>query len=357
MPIGPCRALILLIAVAAASLWSAERQAELKDEQNVLACIAFGSCARQNQPQPIWETIIAAKPNLFLFMGDNIYGDTTDMNVLRGKYKQLGEQPGYQALKKICPVLATWDDHDYGENDAGKEFAPKTESQKVLVEFFEDPKESPRHNRPGVYLSACYGPPEKCVQVILLDTRYFRDALARRTTPRLPAQGPYGPTSDEKATILGADQWSWLREQLQVPARLRLIVSSIQVGAEAHGFEQWANFPAEQRRFFDLLKETKAAGVLVLSGDRHFAEITRVPPEQTGLKYPLYDITASSLNQALRNVSPNALRVGETVPDANFGLLRIDWSQADPQLTVEIRDTKGAVRLQQALPLSALNAE
>ena len=69
--------------------------------------IAFGSCARQDQPQPIWEAVIATNPQCFLFIGDNIYDDSEDMEVLRTKYALLGAQPGYQKLKANCPVLAT----------------------------------------------------------------------------------------------------------------------------------------------------------------------------------------------------------------------------------------------------------
>src|SRR5829696_4582652 len=84
------------------------------DNEKVLSRIAFGSCANQDKPQPIWDKIVADKPDVFLFIGDIVYGDTKDMDVLRGKYKKLLDQPGYQKLLKTCPLMATWDDHDYG---------------------------------------------------------------------------------------------------------------------------------------------------------------------------------------------------------------------------------------------------
>ena len=40
-----------------------------------LNLIAFGSCAREREPQPIWTEIIAKDPDLFLFIGDNHYAD------------------------------------------------------------------------------------------------------------------------------------------------------------------------------------------------------------------------------------------------------------------------------------------
>ena len=62
----------------------------------VLSRIAFGSCARQDKPQPIWDAVIATRPQLFAFLGDNIYADTEDMEVMRAKYALLGAQPGFQ---------------------------------------------------------------------------------------------------------------------------------------------------------------------------------------------------------------------------------------------------------------------
>src|SRR6185436_13483983 len=82
--------------------------------------IAFGSCCKQDKPAPIWDAIAAQKPERFLFIGDNIYGDSQDMAVLKAKWKLLNDMPGYQKLKATCPILATWDDHDYGVDDGGQ---------------------------------------------------------------------------------------------------------------------------------------------------------------------------------------------------------------------------------------------
>src|SRR5262245_27222992 len=102
--------LTLLLAVFAAALPAAPAQ----DAPPPPRRIAFGSCASQEKPQPIWDAVVAARPDLFLFLGDNIYGDTDNAEVLKAKYAQLAAVPGYQKLLQTCPVLATWDDHDYG---------------------------------------------------------------------------------------------------------------------------------------------------------------------------------------------------------------------------------------------------
>ena len=98
--------------------------------------IAFGSCGKQDHPLPVFKEVIKQKPNLFIFLGDNIYGDTHDMELLRNKYKQLGSKESYQHLIKNTEVLATWDDHDYGRNDAGKNYPQKQASKQIFLDFF-----------------------------------------------------------------------------------------------------------------------------------------------------------------------------------------------------------------------------
>lgn len=344
-------------------------------QEAALTRIAFGSCAKQDKPQPIWDAIVELKPQLFLFLGDNIYGDTTDMEELKAKYKLLGNQPGYQKLKQTCPVLATWDDHDYGANDAGADFPMKRDSQRVFLDFFEAPKDDPRRSREGVYSAQVFGPVGKRVQVILLDTRYFRSPLKPGMMPGEPGEGSrgqYAPDNDPKSTILGETQWKWLEEQFKVPAEIRLIGSSFQLIADDHGFEAWCNFPRERTRFLNLLIDKDVRGVIILSGDRHLAEISRIPSQPSpyyrpeDVAYPLVDITSSSLNAPSGNMTKagtrfineiNSHRVGLQYFDTNFGAILIDWDQPDPVVRLQVRDEKGGVVLQYRMALSELRPE
>ena len=332
-----------------------------------LTRIAFGSCAKQDKPQPIWDAVVELKPQLFVFLGDNIYGDSIDMDVLRSKYKLLANQPGFQKLKQSCPVVGTWDDHDFGADDAGADYPMKRESQQVFLDFFEVSKNDPRRQQEGVYSSSLFGPVGKQVQLILLDTRYFRSPLIRGYKPGEPGEGVRGiyvPNTDPKSTILGEAQWRWLEEQLKVPAQLRVIGSSIQLIANEHGSEIWDNFPHERTRFLKLLRDTKANGVVVLSGDRHLAEISCIPSKaETSIGYPLFDITSSSLNAPSGNFTKagirfanqvNSHRVGLQYFDTNFGSILIDWEQPDPVIRLQVRDEKGDVVLQQRVSLSQL---
>ena len=331
--------------------------------------IAFGSCAKQDKEQPLWDAVMETRPQHFVFLGDNIYADTEDMEVMKAKYALLGQQPGFVKLRATCPVHATWDDHDYGANDAGAEYPKKRESQRVFLDFFVVPRDDPRRTREGVYSARVFGPPGRRVQLILLDCRYFRSPLKTGFKPGEPGEGfrgKYVPNTDPDATVLGESQWKWLAEQLKVPAELRLIGSGVQVVPDEHGSETWGNFPRERKKLFELVKDTGSTGVVFLSGDRHLAEVSKLPAgHPDGAGYPLYDITSSSLNAPGGNVTKsgvrfasevNSYRVGLTYFDVNFGTVLIDWEPADPVVRFQVRGEKGEVVLQQRLTLGQLRA-
>ncbi|OED47250.1 hypothetical protein AB832_00650 [Flavobacteriaceae bacterium (ex Bugula neritina AB1)] len=94
--------------------------------------IAFGSCNKQTAPQPLWKEILKNKPNIFIWGGDNIYADSDDMNKVANDYKIQNSNPEYQKLKSAIPIMATWDDHDYGKNDVGSMGKEKRKSTIVF---------------------------------------------------------------------------------------------------------------------------------------------------------------------------------------------------------------------------------
>lgn len=318
--------------------------------------LAFGSCARQAEPQPIWGAVRASEPDVFVLLGDNVYADTSEERELRAAYAKLAAKPGFAKLREEATVLATWDDHDYGRNDAGAEFEAKRMSQAVFLDFFGEPADSRRRQTPGVYDAEVFGPAGERVQVILLDTRYFRSPLKRWPAGERPkGRGPYIANNDPAATMLGPAQWRWLEAQLKKPADLRIIASSIQFAAEDHHWEKWANLPHERRRMLALIERTGAEGVIFISGDRHLAEISVLDERPA---YPIHDVTSSSLNDTLSpREEPNRHRVGEPVFHDNFGLISVDWDAADPEVTMQIRDEAGVVRLEHRTRLSELKRE
>jgi len=338
-------------------------------DEPALARIGFGSCIKQDKAQPIWDAVVEAKPQRFLLLGDNIYADTEDMEVMRAKYALLGKNAGFQKLKNLCPILATWDDHDYGANDAGAEYPKKREAQQVFLDFFEAAKDDPRRKQEGVYSAQVFGPAGRRVQIILLDGRYFRSPLKKGLAKGERGEGKrgvYQANDDPAATMLGEAQWLWLEQQLRVPAQVRIIGSGVQVVAYEHGWEAWGNFPRERQRLLGLIRKTKATGVVFLSGDRHLAEISRLPADHAdGVGYPLLDVTSSSLNHPSGNLTKaktrfanevNSYRVGLTYFEVNFGMVAIDWERDDPELRLQVRDEQGDVVLQHRLKLSQLQS-
>ena len=319
-----------------------------------LSRIAFGSCANEKRrEQPVWDAINRLDPQLFIFTGDNVYADSGDAAVLRTSYEKLAAVPGFDALRKKCPILATWDDHDYGLNDGGAEWEGQQAAKEAFMEFFKTPQDSPVRSREGIYDAQVFGPEGQRVQVILLDTRWFRGPLERLSPEehrRLKKEkgawnGPYLEAPDSKSTMLGDDQWQWLAQQLKVPAEVRLLVSSIQVIPVDHGWEKWGNLPRERQRLLETIRDN-ATGVIILSGDRHTADISLYPPETDGGPfYPVYDVTSSGLTQTGFSREKNRYRVGGENPfgKENFGWIAIDWDEEDPSIKLEIRDAGGNV--------------
>jgi alkaline phosphatase D len=248
---------------------------------------------------------------------------------------------------------ATWDDHDYGKNDGGAEWEGKAAAKTAFMNFFNTPDDSPLRERDGVYDARIFGPKGKRVQVILLDTRWFRGPLERLDKEALKKlreekgkwQGAYVPAQDSTSTMLGEKQWAWLAHELKKPAELRLIVTSIQAIPVDHGHEKWGNLPKERRRLLATIRDN-ATGVVLLSGDRHAGDISRLPPETDGGPFfPLYEATASGLNQHGTAKEDNRYRAVDEEPfgDSNFGWIEIDWEKEDPSVKLEIRDTDGKV--------------
>ncbi|GAB3953182.1 hypothetical protein GCM10028805_36340 [Spirosoma harenae] len=294
--------------------------------QKPITTIAFGSCSRQSLPQPLWDDIVATKPDVWIWLGDNIYGDSENMDTLRAKYNTQKSNPVYQQLRQSASIIGVWDDHDYGVNDGGKEYPKRKESQQVMLDFLDEPADSPLRKQEGAYSAHSYGPKGQRVKVILLDARYFRDPLKKESKRNVP-----DPTGD----MLGEAQWQWLEGQLaNSDADIHIIGSGVQVLPEEHVYEKWANFPTARKRLLDLLGKTKPKGAFLISGDRHMAEVSKVTV--SGLSYELYDITSSGLTHvSAPHEEANRHRVGKMVSELNYGLITIDW-QAKP-LTAIVR--------------------
>jgi alkaline phosphatase D len=298
--------------------------------------IGFGSCNDLTRSQAFWARIVERNPQVFLFLGDNAYLDYGDT------YAELNAVPGFKQLLAIAAPLAIWDDHDFGLNDGGAAFAGKDAFKKKFIDFWGPlgavPMDSPRRTREGNYDATVVGPVGRRVQLIMLDNRYFKG-----TAP--------------SGTVLGAAQWQWLSDQLSVPANLRIVMSGIEAVGSSTASEGWAQFPDEQQRLYDVIKASQAKGVVIVSGDKHYAEISR---RDVGLGYPLYDFTSSSLT-ASNSYTPQDNLYRDTPTSAtqnhNFGLMTIDWGPTAGPVNVQLVDADtGATLLTKDLSLAVLGA-
>ncbi len=330
------------------------------DEEKTLTRIIFASCAQQNEDQSIWDRIAAENPGLVLYFGDNVYGDVRSndpaLPELKAAYMRLADSAPFSRVRAAAPVLTVWDDHDYGMNDAGGDYQFKEQSER-LFEYVWDVKDE-RAARPGVYGSWTIGEEGERVQIIMLDTRFFRSPLA--PTDEIGARGKerWLPDADPAKTMLGDAQWAWLEEELKEPADLRLLVSSIQVMSEGHGWEAWREFPKERQRLYDVIDRAGAENLIVLSGDRHSAAFYE---RKDVIGYPLFEATSSSLNLPASTwraqsgetwVEPDPNRLGEMYYDANYGRIDIDW--AAKSVNVSIRSVDGGEAMSRALDLKSL---
>ena len=317
-------------------------QACIKEESGFnpsISKIAFGSCANaftRPDEMNIFSTIHSMNPDLYIAMGDNMYADVDALIdapfydfFIKFNYALLDNNFHFKKMRKDVPVIGTWDDHDYGINNAGKSFPHKEKSKEAFIDFFRIDENNGMHNRDGIYESYYYGLKDQKLQIILLDTRWNLDVISPE---------PITPTNNVTKNILGEAQWEWLEKELLKPATIRIIGSSTQFGIEPNGYESWANFPHEMTRMFELIKSTHAEGVFFISGDVHYSEVSK--REIDGL-YPIYDFTASGLTHHEEAAKPNKYRVGEAYANNNFGILNINWNSTPISITYDIHDKQG----------------
>ena len=321
----------------------------------VITRIALGSCFHPSLKGDIFDEITAQKPDVFLFLGDNVYAADEsfdlELNSLRSAYGDLAQVESFQALRSSIPMMVIWDDHDYGKDDAGGDWSNKNYSESLYQHVWAIGDDDPRSQLPGVYVQETIGPEGQQVQIIMLDVRFFRTPLTRNTDQNV---GRYTPSQDPNQNMLGDAQWQWFKEQLEKPANVRVIVTPIQLIADGHYWESWRMMPKERQRFYDLLAETRPNGVIIVSGDRHSGAMYKL---EGILPYPLYELTTSSLNVPLTLIvkdEPGPHRLFAPFYESNYALIDIDWEENIVTLLI-LDDESRSVNLQ-TISFGALTA-
>lgn len=244
--------------------------------------VAFGSCARfqSDREQPIWKAIYKEQPDLFLWIGDNIYGDALDTDILREEYLRQRDIAALQPVIRNIPNLAIWDDHDFGLNNHNKTNPIKKEALDVFKQVWANPSYGEKNNA-GVYFKYSYGD----VDFFFLDCRYHRDPNKQEDT--------------QEKSFLGKQQYNWLVDGLSKSnATFKLIISgSGWSAAKGTGGDSWASFLNERNRLFNDITHNKVSGVVLLSGDTHVGELNAIPWTKNG-GYDFYDLVSSPLAQS-----------------------------------------------------------
>lgn len=280
-------------------------------QHSAVTRIAILACHRQNNPSPALARYLAMQPDLALWIGDNVYADTKDdITFIDACYNTLAAKPEFAELRKI-DFLATWDDHDYGLNDAGKHYAIKAQSKDLFRRFWGLENEIPAE-RSGIYYARTLNAGGHTLQVIMLDVRYNRDDP--------------GPQGD----VLGEEQWAWLEQELRKPAELRLIVSGFQILLDGDSpSETWGKFPLAQERLFQLIRQTEAEGVVFITGDQHYGEVCRKP---YALDFDAIELQFAGINQT-EDPEFNSLRVSPVATSLHsYAMLDIQWEKSGADL-------------------------
>lgn len=295
--------------------------------------LGFGSCMSQRRSQSFWDAILARPFNHWVFLGDNLYPDRDNLPSLKEAYAELARLEPLRRLMAKVPVSAVWDDHDFGADNSDSRLPYREESQQLFRGFWQQEYAT---QSDGIYSSRMFEHQGRKIHLILPDLRFHR-------TPYDPIRslGHGTPVHELEPRLLGTAQWEWLESELEKPADLKIIGSSIQVLSFEHNFEKWRNYPAEFGRLMASVGRLSAPTIF-LSGDRHLHEISRV---QLVSGRTLYDFTSSGLNKAdgLSRFERNSLRVERSLDDG-FGEVRVRWIEGVPRVSMSMIDCRGVER-------------
>jgi alkaline phosphatase D len=291
--------------------------------------VATGSCARfpEDPDQLIWRSVVAANPDLFIWLGDNIYADTGQPSAINGDYQRQRDVVSYQPVARQIPQIAIWDDHDSGLNNGAGNNTFKESAFKSFQNYWANPSYG-LDGTPGVFFDYSYGG----VDFFLLDGRYYRDS---NNAPDVPGK-----------TMLGAAQKAWLKDRLRAskaPFKIIATGSGWTVN-KGPGGDSWASFLTERNEIFDFIRDERISGVLLLSGDTHIAELNAIPWSEKG-GYDLYDLVSSPLAQDTSDDSlarRPELRIRQAYfGSTNFGWLQFDMRDKDPWLEFNVLNYRG----------------
>lgn len=294
--------------------------------------IAFGSCFHKiglHNPNLV-NQILARKPHAMMLLGDIAVDDREDnINMHYVDYLLRDLSAPWQNLSGKVPIYATWDDHDYLNNDlSGVPDRFTGDDVEALRAVWEENWINPQNSNPGIYFNTRIGP----VELIMLDTRSCR-AVKRR---------------GELDSYLGKEQRLWLENVLKMSSAPFKIISSGTMWSDyvTNGKDSWGTWDVQAReQIFSFIEENRIKGVLLISGDRHGARGFTIPREN-GFKF--YEFEAASLGgvkgpPAMAEDTSNQL-FGYIGPDIRgFGEFTFNTLGKKPVVSFRLINDKGEI--------------
>lgn len=300
--------------------------------------IALGSCAFINDEKydrpgagyggnyEIFTAISNQKPDIMLWLGDNIYLREADWYSKTGIYYRYTHSRSLlqmQALLASSINLAIWDDHDYGPNDSDNTFVKKEISREAFKDFWANPSYG-LDNKNGITSFYEYG---DC-QFFLLDNRFFRSANNLITKER---------------RVLGKKQMNWLIEALaSSKATFKFVCVGGQMLNSATVFENLSNISfKEYEELWSRINQEKLSNVIFLTGDRHHSELS-MREFASGRK--VYDWTVSPFTSGVAKApdEKNIYRVQDSyIEEKNFGIIEVKGTQKKRVLTLKCLGVNG----------------
>jgi phosphodiesterase/alkaline phosphatase D-like protein len=223
--------------------------------------VAFGSCARSGSNAAVFDTIRLLEPDLYINTGDLHYGDVIEnsLDAFSDLYDLTLTQPGQDALYRSVPIAYTWDDHDFGPNDAS---STSPSRQAALISY----REHVPHYE--FALDGLDAPIAQAFTIgrtrfILTDTRSMRD--------------PKTDADSADKTVLGSEQLEWLLGELAVSLDTYPVVvwvSSIPWIADTEAnADHWGGYSFERERIAEVIARAGSEGLVMLAGDAHMLAI------------------------------------------------------------------------------------
>ena len=286
----------------------------------------------------------AYHPDLFIFAGDNVYGDfnTADAADLKQAYESAQDIAGYTRLRGRCRISRSGTITTMASMTAAPTSPQGGGERMNSSKFWNVPADDVRRSREGIYNARIIGPPGMRVQVVLLDLRWFRSPLKPTDQRGAPGKERYVPDADPAKTMLGDAQWAWLAARAAQAGRGAALVSTIAGAGRGPWLGALGQFPARAPEAVrhDPRQQTPTASCCC----RATAISARSIARRRRAGYPLYEITSSGLNMVLlgRAASPDPIAWAASMPAANFGVVDIDWWEH--KVTLALRDESGRTR-------------